>query len=558
MFRPARPGVSAGNQPLRDEETPLIKSSFDGGKGSKESSGPILVPGGVSGKDIRQGSFSNTAASSSSASSSSSSSSSASASASSPAPETAPPAQPEKSTLAWLADLIVYGPNPMSVPSSKVKGPWKWWHCWDISANSREIFIRERDTDLNVLDGVRALAYLWVLNDHLYQALGKSISGFSDWFTDQTGILTAANGNKGDEGVTSFFVLSGFLIPFILTRLVRSKKERYMSWWTAVEFLFRRYMRLAPTLILATLVAMAYGCLDSSNVAAYSTFCSPCLSGWWQNFVFLNNYNGFMGFDDCYDSVWTISVEMQLYVLTIPVVYFFVWEKEYGYIAAFFWTLTSLLLRVGISEYCDETGAAYGVYVYLPAYTRAAEYGVGMGLYFLWDFYLADKKKRAEMAVEPLTNFDINLKIIFWFTLVAIAAFAFYYLSVDEDVWWSGSDNQYYSFSYFLWGAGLAAVIYISIDGTFWPLRWVLSWYVWYPIASLAYSAGVLNIVVCYLYGDFITAFYGSDFEWDSNTSQASYFFIYVQVMFLSLSVGLVMSYLIERPGMNLAKAVKF
>jgi len=542
MFRSK---ADSGLQPKRDEETPLMKSSGGTGLAATTTVGDV----GKGGKSNRQESLDRTATTGQSAPTSSSPQSGT------PTPATAPQ---EKSFLGWLADLIVYGPNPLSMPATKTKGPWKWWHSWDVSSNSKEIFIRERDTDLNVLDGVRALAYLWVLNDHLYQALGKSITGFSDWFGSQDGIMTAASGNKGDEGVTSFFVLSGFLIPFILTRLVRSKKERYLSAWTAVEFLFRRYMRLAPTLILATFVAMAYGCLNTGNEAAYSTFCEPCLTGWWENFIFMNNYNGFFGYEDCYDSVWTISVEMQLYVLTIPVVYCYVWEKEYGYLAAFFWTLTSLLLRVGMSEYCDETGAPFGVYVYLPAYTRAAEYGVGMGLYFLWDYYLADKKRRAELALQPSSNLDINLKIVFWFTVVAIAAFAFYYLSVDEDAWWSGSDNQYYSFSYFLWGAGLSSVIYISVDGTFWPLTWFLSWYVWFPIASLAYSAGVLNIVICYMYGDFILAFYGADFEWDINTSQASYFFIYLQVMFLSLSVGLMMSYFIERPGMNLAKAVKF
>lgn len=45
-----------------------------------------------------------------------------------------------------------------------------------------------------------------------------------------------------------------------------------------------------------------------------------------------------MGMDNCYDSVWTISVEMQLYLLTIPVAYFYILDPQYGFFAALIWT----------------------------------------------------------------------------------------------------------------------------------------------------------------------------------------------------------------------------
>ena len=49
----------------------------------------------------------------------------------------------------------------------------------------------------------------------------QSVPGFTAWWSNYGGITVVEQGEKGDQGVTSFFVLSGFLIPFILTKEVR-------------------------------------------------------------------------------------------------------------------------------------------------------------------------------------------------------------------------------------------------------------------------------------------------------------------------------------------------
>lgn len=64
----------------------------------------------------------------------------------------------------WLYDtlesvVLFVQKGPVSVKMDKKK--WQWWHAWHVSSNLHQIFARDRDTDLNVLDGVRALAYLW-------------------------------------------------------------------------------------------------------------------------------------------------------------------------------------------------------------------------------------------------------------------------------------------------------------------------------------------------------------------------------------------------------------
>ena len=139
--------------------------------------------------------------------------------------------------------------------------------------------------------------------------------------------------SKGPNGVTSFFVLSGFLIPFIFTRLVKGHKQSHATPWIMLEFIFRRYMRLAPSIAMSTIIVTTVGYCYGPSAYLYTLFYEPCSTLWWENVFFLNNFKGIMGVGSCYDSVWTISVEMQLYFVSLIPLYFYAWDRTYGYIA---------------------------------------------------------------------------------------------------------------------------------------------------------------------------------------------------------------------------------
>ena len=190
-----------------------------------------------------------------------------------------------------------------------------------------------------------------------------------------------------------------------------------MSGWTALQFIFQRYMRLAPTLYASTGVAMIYGYLDGQGTQAYKTFYENCEYEWWQSVVFFSNYSMLLGVDNCYFSVWTISVEMQLYLITIPVVYFYVWEKEYGWIAAAAFFIVFFLIRVGVTVYCDSTGANYVSNVFLTSYCRAPEYGIGIILYMVWAEHLA-KKKKPNPDDPPESYWSIACRVFFWLMML--------------------------------------------------------------------------------------------------------------------------------------------
>ena len=95
------------------------------------------------------------------------------------------------------------------------------------------------------------------------------------------------------------------------------------------------------------------------------------------------------------------------------------------------------------------------------------------------------------------------------------------------------------------------------MDPPLWPIQQFLGMNIWYPIASLAYTGGTLNILVSAIYGEFLVNLNPVD-TWPAGTPYYWKFLIVIQVTFLSLMCGLVLSLLVERPFMQLGQRVKF
>ena len=58
-----------------------------------------------------------------------------------------------------LTDFCLHGFCPpesyYKVQPNAGKKPWMFWHCWHPTANLKQIFVRDRDSNLNCLDGIR-------------------------------------------------------------------------------------------------------------------------------------------------------------------------------------------------------------------------------------------------------------------------------------------------------------------------------------------------------------------------------------------------------------------
>jgi len=174
-----------------------------------------------------------------------------------------------------------------------------------------------------MLDGIRAFAVAWVVAHHALNRmadLGKAFLPPGEAFIRPVGYddfnaaWFLAPVRMGQLSVDLFFLLSGFLMSYLLGReLRRSGRINY------TRFLCRRWLRLTPAYVVA--------------IAAYSAYTwRSCLAWGWTNLLFVNNLVGPQMYDNserglnspdvgCMGHSWSIALEFQMYLVSPAVVW---------------------------------------------------------------------------------------------------------------------------------------------------------------------------------------------------------------------------------------------
>lgn len=158
------------------------------------------------------------------------------------------------------------------------------------------------------LDSLRMIAFLIVFCGHsFYHSLDsiKELSFISPIF------------GAGDQGVRIFFVLSGFLITYLL--LIENETNHKIS---IKNFYIRRTLRIWPLYYLILLV----GIYILPNISSIFKFCGNPL----MNLLFLNNFNIFET-GNCYNPhiliAWSVAIEEQFYLIW-PIIFNFGVKKK--------------------------------------------------------------------------------------------------------------------------------------------------------------------------------------------------------------------------------------
>lgn len=165
-------------------------------------------------------------------------------------------------------------------------------HNWD-HLTSRPCFQQP------VVDGVRAIAVLWVVLLHMFFFhSGVFPEQVSHVFTNPATSWIY----NGDLGVDLFFVISGFLIGSILFREFKDSGGIFFQ-----RFYVRRFLRLIPVYLVVMLMGL------------YFLHGMPGLPKWnyahnaWANILYINNFlpmaKQYMGW------CWSLAIEEQFYLL---------------------------------------------------------------------------------------------------------------------------------------------------------------------------------------------------------------------------------------------------
>ena len=131
----------------------------------------------------------------------------------------------------------------VAAPAKEKKTKSYWEAFTDFKGNSDQLFYRSgairSGPSLLMLDGLRALAFLWVLVLHFSQRTKVSL-GVPD----------------AQQGVTVFFVLSGYLIAMVVASALRRSNNAFIP--TYFKFLAGRFFRIWPAYIVSIICLQMY------------------------------------------------------------------------------------------------------------------------------------------------------------------------------------------------------------------------------------------------------------------------------------------------------------
>lgn len=168
------------------------------------------------------------------------------------------------------------------------------------------------------LDGLRGIAILSVIVYHLYGPLFGAYEPFGDRYSN---FLLA---RLGWMGVELFFVISGFVILMTLEQCDR-----------LFEFARRRWLRLFPAMLVASVIMITYDRLVDSGPSAHRSFLDlipglTFLSPW---LIHALTRVQLQSLDDPF---WSLYVEVSFYAIFGVAFFFRGWKYAVGIISALF------------------------------------------------------------------------------------------------------------------------------------------------------------------------------------------------------------------------------
>jgi len=175
------------------------------------------------------------------------------------------------------------------------------------------------------LDGLRFWAFFFVFLSHSLRPWSKTFNFYSTIFFRPLHLLVQDGGNIG---VSIFFVLSGFLITYLITAEKR-EKGKINIWF----FYLRRILRIWPLYYILLLFALVI----YPQLSAY--FGYPILqNGTLYYLLFLSNFYSIKYYNIAVGNVhylirgvtWSVSIEEQFYLIW-PLLFIIVPQKLYKY-----------------------------------------------------------------------------------------------------------------------------------------------------------------------------------------------------------------------------------
>ncbi|XP_063822750.1 nose resistant to fluoxetine protein 6-like [Ostrinia nubilalis] len=379
----------------------------------------------------------------------------------------------------------------------KNENPKTIFRTFSIYTNGQRVMNFASGPDaLHCIDGIRALAMVWVLIGHTFTSeshWANPIVGFQWAWSLEALWVTSAH-----ITVDTFFMLSGLLVVYTTAGKLSGKKLLQ----NLHLFYLNRLLRMFPVLATGVLLeaSLFNRVSDGPDWSTVSDLVGRCRAFWWSTLLHMQNFMN--PGRTCLGQTWYLAVDVQLHILS-PLVLFWVLSgsKNIAWTAltaAFVLQLSAATTYNFIMEFPSSLLSAnrsdemrnYANKYYFNTLARASPFMVGMIIGYVLASYRGTKVRLSKAIV-----------MLNWAWATALFSFVIYSSYPVMQPSWSNQflDSMYNSFIRPAWALALGWLVFACAHGYAGPINWLLSLHVWKLPARLSYAMYILHYGLMFL-----------------------------------------------------------
>ncbi|XP_077053559.1 O-acyltransferase like protein [Siphateles boraxobius] len=416
-----------------------------------------------------------------------------------------------------------------------------------VQNSSRGVLAMESSgSSYSSLNGIRILSLLWIISGHTVQlSAWSNLDNDKRWkdMVEKNPFYVLAFSGPVYLAVDSFLLLGGLLSAKSLLNSIQ-RSDDTLSFSLVAHFLFRRFKRIQPLHLFIVCLTIGLFSVVQRGVFWFipegEVF--SCKKYWWSNLLLINNL--FTITDICAPWTWYLSIDFQFYATTPFLIFLYRINKSVlVVVSSVLLMLSSVtgalitgLLQLPVHQPTTLAYESYFQYYYNKPYTRYGPYLLGI----LAGIYMTTKK-------ETLIKQQWQV-VIGWLCSLSIMALlvGLSYVLRDVPPYPSLPHAVYQGIHRSLWALALVWIILACEEGHGGFVDKILSLGLWAPLSNISFA--------CYLIHPIIIILYNGKQETTMHYTDYNFFYLFLGHLLLSVSLGYVLTVLIEKPYLFLLK----
>ncbi|KAK7143216.1 hypothetical protein R3I93_014396 [Phoxinus phoxinus] len=396
------------------------------------------------------------------------------------------------------------------------------------------------------LNGIRILSLLWIISGHTVQlSAWSNLDNDKRWkdMVEKNPLYVLAFSGPVYLAVDSFLLLGGLLSAKSLLNSIQ-RSDDTLSFSLVAHFLFKRFKRIQPLHLF--IVCLTIGLFSVVQRGVFWFIAEDevfsCKKYWWSNLLLINNL--FTITDICAPWTWYLSIDFQFYATTPFLIFLYRINKSVLVVVSSVLLILSSVtgalitgfLQLPVHQPTTLAYESYFQYYYNKPYTRYGPYLLGI----LAGIYMTTKKERLlKQQWQVVIGWLCSLSIMA--LLVGLA-----YVLRDVPPYPSLPHAVYQGIHRSLWAMALVWIILACEEGHGGFVDKILSLGLWAPLSNISFA--------CYLIHPIIIILYNGKQETTMHYTDFNFFYLFLGHLLLTVSIGYVLTVLIEKPYLFLSK----